>query len=30
MMNTSVELYNGSLKETKRQYRNCFNNAAKK
>lgn len=31
LMHTSVELYNGSLKrKEKRQYRNCFNNAAKK
>lgn len=30
MINTSAKLYNGSLKETKGQYRNCFNNAAKK
>lgn len=30
-MHTSVELYNGSLKrKERRQYRNCFNNAAKK
>lgn len=29
-MHTSVELYNGSLKrKERRQYRNCFNNAAK-